>query len=88
MLSIIATQTIIAGFFAARVASRAGFNLSTIRKSVLDIRGPWMSYAIMGLVPMIVSPLILMCVRSMIYLPSFVDPCIYLMLSPLSVTIS
>ena len=66
VLSIIATQTIIAGFFAARVASRAGFNLSTIRKSVLDIRGPWMSYAVMGLVPMIVSPLILMCVRSMI----------------------
>jgi PST family polysaccharide transporter len=66
VLSIIATQTIIAGFFAARVASRAGFNLSTIRKSVLDIRSPWMSYAVMGLVPMIVSPLILMCVRSMI----------------------
>lgn len=66
VLSIIATQTIIAGFFAARVASRAGFNLSTIRKSVLDIRGPWMSYAAMGLIPMIIAPLILMCVRSMI----------------------
>jgi len=66
VLSIIATQTVVAGFFAARVASRAGFNLATIRKSALDIRGPWMSYAAMGLVPMIISPLALMFVRSFI----------------------
>lgn len=66
VLSIIATQTIVAGFFAARVASRAGFNLATIRKSALDIRGPWMSYAAMGLVPMIISPLALMFIRSFI----------------------
>ncbi len=66
VLSIIATQTIVAGFFAARVASRAGCNLATIRKSALDIRGPWMSYAAMGLVPMIISPLALMFIRSFI----------------------
>jgi len=66
VLSIIATQTVVAGFFAARVASRAGFNFATIRKSALDIRGPWMSYAAMGLVPMIISPLALMFIRSFI----------------------
>ena len=66
VLSIIATQTVVAGFFAARVASRAGFNFATLKKSALEIRGPWMSYAAMGLVPMIISPLALMFVRSYI----------------------
>lgn len=66
VLSIIATQSVVAGFFAARVASRAGFNVKTFRQSVLDIRGPWLSYAIMGLVPMIVAPLVLMFVRSLV----------------------
>lgn len=66
VLSIIATQSIIAGIFAARVAARAGFNIKTFRESVLDTRGPWMSYAAMGLVPMIVAPLVLMFVRSLV----------------------
>ena len=66
VLSIIATQSVVAGIFAARVAARAGFNIKTFRESVLDIRGPWMSYAVMGLVPMIVAPLVLMFVRSFI----------------------
>ena len=66
VLSIIATQSVVAGFFAARVASRAGFNLKTFRESALDIRGPWLSYAVMGLVPMIVAPLVLMFVRSLV----------------------
>ena len=66
VLSIIATQSVVAGFFAARVASRAGFNVKTFRQSVLDIRGPWLSYAVMGLVPMIVAPLVLMFVRSLV----------------------
>lgn len=66
VLSIIATQSIVAGIFAARVASRAGFNMKMFRESVLDIRGPWLSYAIMGLVPMIIAPMVLMFVRSLI----------------------
>ena len=66
VLSIIATQSIVAGIFAARVAARAGFNLKTFRESVLDTRGPWLSYAVMGLVPMIVAPLVLMFVRSLV----------------------
>ncbi len=66
VLSIIATQSVVAGFFAARVASRAGFNIKTFRESALDIRGPWLSYAVMGLVPMIVAPLVLMFVRSLV----------------------
>lgn len=66
VLSIIATQSVVAGIFAARVAAWAGFNLKTFRESVLDTRGPWLSYAVMGLVPMIVAPLVLMFVRSLI----------------------
>lgn len=66
VLSIIATQSVVAGIFAARVAARAGFNIKTFRESVLDVRKPWWSYAMMGLVPMIVAPLVLMFVRSLI----------------------
>lgn len=66
VLSVIATQSVVAGFFAARVAAQAGFNLKTFRRAVQDIRGPWMSYAVMGLVPMIVAPLVLMFVRSLV----------------------
>ena len=66
VLSIIATQSVVAGIFAARVAARAGFNIKTFRESVLDIREPWVSYAVMGLVPMIVAPLVLMFVRSLV----------------------
>lgn len=66
VLSIIATQSIVAGVFAARVASHAGFSLAKFRQSVLDTRGPWMSYAVMGLVPMIIAPLVLMFVRSLV----------------------
>ena len=66
VLSIIATQSVVAGIFAARVAARAGFNIKTFRESILDIRGPWLSYAVMGLVPMIIAPLVLMFVRSFV----------------------
>ena len=66
VLSIIATQSVVAGFFAARVAARAGFNLKTFRTAIQDIREPWVSFAVMGLVPMIVAPLVLMFVRSLV----------------------
>lgn len=64
VLSIIATQSIVAAFFAIRVASQAGFSLKRIWSTALDTRGPWLSYALMGLVPMIVSPVVLTIIRT------------------------
>ena len=66
VLSIIATQSIVAGFFAARVASTAGFNFSVIRKSALDIRSPRFAFAAMGIVPMILTPVVLTVMRSFV----------------------
>ena len=63
VLSIVATQSVIAGIFAAQIASRAGFSLKEIRKTALDIRAPWMSYALMGIVPMILTPVVLTFMR-------------------------
>ncbi len=63
VLSIVATQSIIAGVFAGQIAARAGFSLSEIRKSALDIRAPWVSYALMGIVPMVLSPVVLTFMR-------------------------
>jgi len=64
VLSIIATQSVIAGIFAARVASGAGFSLGLLRKSVLDVRSPWFAFAAMGLVPMLLNPIVLTVIRS------------------------
>lgn len=66
VLSIVATQSVIAGIFAGQVATRVGFSLKEIRKTVLDIRKPWISYACMGIVPMILTPVVLTFMRSMI----------------------
>lgn len=66
VLSIIATQSIVAGILAAQFASRAGFSFNVIRRTVLDIRSPWVSYALMGLVPMILTPVALTFIRSLI----------------------
>ena len=66
VLSIVATQSIFAGVYAAQIASRAGFSLKEIRKSALDIRAPWMSYALMGIVPMLLTPVVLTFIRSTI----------------------
>ena len=63
VLSIVATQSVVAGVFAAQIASRAGFGLKEIRKTALDIRAPWMSYALMGIVPMILTPVVLTFMR-------------------------
>lgn len=64
VLSIIATQSVIAGIFAARVASGAGFSFGLLRKSVLDVRSPWFAFAAMGLVPMLLNPIVLTVIRS------------------------
>lgn len=63
VLSIVATQSVVAGIFAAQIASRAGFSLNEIRKTALDIRAPWFSYAMMGIVPMVLTPVVLTFMR-------------------------
>jgi PST family polysaccharide transporter len=64
VLSIIATQSIVAAFFAIRVASRAGFSVRQIWATALDTRRPWFSYALMGLVPMVATPVVLTFIRT------------------------
>ena len=64
VLSIIATQSIVAGIFAAQVARGAGFHFDVIRTSVLDIRSPWFAFAAMGILPMLLNPIVLTAIRS------------------------
>lgn len=64
VLSVIATQSIVAGLFAIRVASQAGFRLKKIWSTAADIRGPWVSYALMGLVPMVMTSVVLTVIRT------------------------
>ena len=66
VLSIIATQSILAGIFAVQVARGAGFHFGAIRYSLLDIRFPWFAFAAMGIVPMLLSPVVLTAMRSYI----------------------
>lgn len=64
VLSIIATQSVVAAFFAIRVASQAGFSIKRVWSTAADVRGPWLSYALMGMVPMILSPVVLTIIRT------------------------
>jgi PST family polysaccharide transporter len=66
VLSIIATQSVVASFFAIRVASQAGFSVRQIWKTALDTRVPWLSYALMGLVPMALTPVVLTIMRMLV----------------------
>ena len=66
VLSIIATQSIVAAFFAIRMAAQAGFSVKHIWKTALDTRGPWLSYALMGLVPMALTPVVLTVMRMLV----------------------
>ena len=66
VLSIIATQSVVAGIFAAQIAARSGFSIKQIWKSVLEIRRPWFSYALMGLVPMVLTPIALTVIRTFV----------------------
>ncbi|SHK39695.1 polysaccharide transporter, PST family [Fibrobacter sp. UWT2] len=66
VLSIIATQSIVAALFAAQIASRAGFSVKYIWKTALDTRGPWLSYALMGLIPMVLAPVVLTFIRTIV----------------------
>lgn len=64
VFSIIATQSIVAGIFAIQVARKAGFSTKKIWSTAADIREPWLSYALMGLVPMVMTPVVLTIIRS------------------------
>lgn len=66
VLSIIATQSIVAAIFAVQIAGRAGFRVREIWKSAQDVRTPWISFALMGIVPMVLSPVMLTAVRTII----------------------
>lgn len=66
ILSVIATQTIVASILAYRIASQVGFSFGVIRKTFADVRGPWVSFALMGLVPMVLTPVVLTIIRSMV----------------------
>ena len=66
VLSIIATQSIVAAIFAGRISSRAGFSINQIWKTALDTREPWLSYALMGLIPMVMTPVVLTLMRTMV----------------------
>lgn len=66
VLSIVATQSIVASIFAIQISASAGFSFNQIRKTYLEIRGPWISYALMGIVPMIMTPVALMVIRSFV----------------------
>ena len=63
VLSIIATQSIVAAIFAIQISSRAGFSVKRIWRTALDTRSPWFSYALMGLVPMVLTPVVLTLMR-------------------------
>lgn len=64
VLSIIATQSVVSGIFAVQIASKAGFSVKRIWSTAADVRKPWLSYALMGLVPMIMTPVVLTVIRS------------------------
>lgn len=66
VLSIIATQSIVAGVLAGQIACKAGFSFNVIRKTALDTRSPWFSFAIMGIIPMVLNPVVLTVIRSFI----------------------
>ena len=64
VLSVIATQSIVCALFAMRIASRAGFSFKKIRASLIDLRSPWISFALMGILPMVMTPVVLTFIRS------------------------
>ncbi|MCQ2097839.1 MAG: O-antigen translocase [Fibrobacter sp.] len=66
VLSVIATQSILGAFFAAAVTKKTRFRLKYIWSTALDTRRPWHSYALMGIVPMVLSPIVLTIMRTAI----------------------
>lgn len=64
VLSIVATQSILASLFAIKIASKAGFSVKKIWSTPADIRKPWLSYALMGLIPMVMAPIVLTVIRT------------------------
>ena len=64
VLSIIATQSVLGALFAALLARKTKFRLKYVWSTALDIRKPWFSFALMGIVPMVLSPVVLTIVRT------------------------
>lgn len=64
VLSAVATQSIVSCFFALWNAHRGGFRYKRFGAKLSANFQPWRGYAVMGLVPMILSPLVFMFVRS------------------------
>lgn len=66
LLSVIATQSILTAFVSLAVAKKAGFSFDAIRSNEAhnaETFAPWKSFALMGLAPMLLTPLVLTAVR-------------------------
>lgn len=64
ILSAVATQSIVSAIFALIVALRGGFTYKRFRAGITANYGIWRSYALMGLIPMILTPALYMFMRS------------------------
>ena len=64
ILSAVATQSIVSAIFALIVAFRGGFTYKRFRAGITANYGIWRSYALMGLIPMILTPALYMFMRS------------------------
>lgn len=68
LLSVIATQSILSVAIALPVARGAGFRISELKNAAaykFEQRKPWLKFAAMGLMPMLLTPLALTLVRSL-----------------------
>ena len=66
ILSAIATQSIVSSFFAFFVAHRGGFRYRRFYAKLRAEFRPWKGYAVMGIIPMILTPALYMFMRSYI----------------------
>lgn len=67
LLSVIATQSILSVAIALPIAKGAGFKISDLKSAIafkFESRIPWLKFAAMGLLPMVLSPIALTIVRS------------------------
>jgi len=66
VLSVIATQSLVASVVAIVVARRGGFSLDKLRGKTPLEQKAWLNFCCMGIIPMMLSPIALMLVRSAI----------------------
>lgn len=70
LLSIIATQSILSVAIAIPIASRAGFSFSLLKSAsarLAENKKVWLPFVAMGLVPMLLTPIVLTFVRQMLH---------------------